>query len=75
MIENFKFYENPTHCLRSGQVLEITHNSINNFGVKSTLGTKIWALTPENLKPSTSLNSFKQDIKQWKPKKLSLLTV
>ena len=68
MTENFKFYEN--------QVLEITYNSINNFAVKSVsaLGTEIQALTPENLKLSISLNSFKQDIKQWKPKKLFLLT-
>ena len=68
MTENFKFYEN--------QVLEITYNSINDFGVKSVsaLGTEIQALTPENLKLSISLNSFKQDIKQWKPKKLFLLT-
>ena len=41
----------------------------NNFGVESisTLGAKIWALVPENLKQSTSINIFKRDIKRWNP--------
>ena len=34
MTENLKFYEN--------QVLEIAHNSINNFGVKSVSGVNAW---------------------------------
>ena len=41
----------------------------NNFGVESisTLGAKIWALVPENLKQSTSINIFKRGIKRWNP--------
>ena len=66
MIEIFKFCDNATHNVRNGQVLERRHNRTTNFGVESisTLGVKIWALVPENLRPSTSLNSFKQGIKK-----------
>ena len=69
MSEIFKFCDNATHNLRSGQVLERTHNRTNNFGVESisTLGAKILALVPENLRQSTSLNIFKQGIKKWNP--------
>ena len=69
MTEIFKFCDNSTHSLRSGQVLEGRHNRTNNFSVESisTLGTKIWALVSENLRQSTSLNSFKQGIKKWNP--------
>ena len=54
----FKFCDNTTHNLRCGQVLERRHNTTNNFGLKSisTLGAKIWALVPENLRQSTSFN-------------------
>ena len=33
--EIFKFFDNATHNLRSGQVLERTRNRSNNFGVES----------------------------------------
>ena len=69
MTEIFKFCDNTTHNLRSGQVLERRHNRTTNFGVESisTLGAKIWALVPENLRQSTSLNIFKRGIKKWNP--------
>ena len=53
----------------SGHVLEHRYNRNNNFGVKSvsTLGAKIWALVPENLKQLTSMNSFKPGIKKGNP--------
>ena len=65
MAEIFKFCDNTTHNLKSGQVLERRHNRTTNFGVESisTLGAKIWALVPENLRQSTSLNIFKRGIK------------
>ena len=52
MIEIFKFCDSTTHNLRSGQVLKRRHNRTTNFGVESisTLGTKIWAIVPENLR-------------------------
>ena len=64
--EIFKFYDNTAHNLRSGPVLERRHNRTTNSGVESisTLGTKIWALVPENLRQSTSLNIFKGGIKK-----------
>ena len=67
MTEIFKFCDNTTHNLRSGQVLERRHNRTTNFAVESisTLGAKIWALVPENLRQSTSLNIFKRGIKKW----------
>ena len=67
MTEIFKFCDNNTQNLRSGQVLERSHNRTNNFGVESisNLGAKIWALVLENLRQSTSLNSFKRGIKKW----------
>ena len=69
MTEIFKFCDNANHNFRSGQVLECRHNRTDNFGVESisTLGAKIWALVPENLRQSTSLNSFNQLIKKWNP--------
>ena len=69
MTEIFKFCDNATHNLRSGQLQERRHNRTTNFGVESisTLGTKIWTLVPENLGQSTSLNSFKQGIKKSNP--------
>ena len=69
MTEIFKFCDNATYNLRSGQVLESRHNRTNNFGVESvlTLGAKIWALVSENLTQSTSINIFKQGIKKWNP--------
>ena len=69
MTEIFKFCDNANHNFRSGQVLERRHNRTDNFGVESisALGAKIWALVPENLRQSTSLNSFNQVIKKWNP--------
>ena len=69
MTKIFKFSDNATHNLRNGQVLERRHNRTTNFGAESTstLGAKISALVPENLKQLTSLNSFKQGIKKWNP--------
>ena len=61
MTKIFKFCDNTAHKLRSGQVLERRRNRTTYFGVESisTLGAKIWALVPENLRQSTSLNIFK----------------
>ena len=66
MTEIFKFCDNTTGNLRSGQVLEGRNNRTTNFRVESisTLGAKIWALVPENLRQSTSLNIFKRGIKK-----------
>ena len=52
MSEMFKFFDNSSHSLRSGLVQERRYNKTNNFGVESilTLGAKIWALVPENLR-------------------------
>ena len=67
--EIFKFCNNATHNLRSGQILEQRHNRTGNFGVESisTLGAKIWALVPKNLRQSTSVKSFNQHIEKWIP--------
>ena len=69
MSEIFKFCDNATHNLRSGQVLERRQNRANNFGVESmsTLGTEIRAKVPENLRQLMSLKSLKQGIKKWNP--------
>ena len=69
MTEILNFCDNATHNVRNDQVLERRHNRTTNFGVESasTLGPKIWELVPENLRQSTSLNSFKQSIKNWNP--------
>ena len=57
MTQIFKFCDNATHNRRSGQVQERRYNRTNNFGVESisTLGAKIRALVPENLRQLTSL--------------------
>ena len=69
MTEIFKFCDNASHNLRSGQVPERRHKRITNFGEEPipSLGAKIWAVIPENLRQSTSLHSFKQGIKKWNP--------
>ena len=48
MTEIFKFYDNATHNLRSGQVLERRHNRTNNFGLVSisTLGRQNLGVSP-----------------------------
>ena len=68
MTEIFKFCDNATHNLRIGQIPERRYNRTNNFRVESvsTLGAKIRALVPENLRQSTSFKSFKQGIKKKK---------
>ena len=66
MTEIFKFCDNTTHNLRSGQVLKRRHNRTGAESI-STLGAKIWALISENLTQSTSLNIFKRGIKKWNP--------
>ena len=73
MTETFKSCDSTTHNLRSGQFLELRHNRNTNFGVESisTLGAKMWALVPENLRQSTSLNIFKRGIKKWNPSNLT----
>ena len=69
MTEIFKFWDNTTNNLTSGQVLERIHARTNNFGVEwiSILGAKILALVSENLRQSTSLNSVKWGFKKWHP--------
>ena len=64
MTKIFKFCDNATHNIRSGQVLERKNNRTNNFGAESlsTLGAKVCELAPENLRQSMSLNSFNKDV-------------
>ena len=61
MTKIFKFCDNATHNIRSGQVLERKNNRTNNFGAESisTLGAKICALAPQNLRQSMPLYSSK----------------
>ena len=61
-VTRMRLLSNPFHQQRR-------HNRTNNFGVESisTLGTKVWALVSENLRQSTSLYIFKQEIKKWNP--------
>ena len=61
MTKIFKFCDNATHIIKSGQVLERKNKRTNNFGVESisTLGAKVCASASENLRQSMSLKSFK----------------
>ena len=61
-VTRMRLLSNPFHQQRR-------HNRTNNFGVESisTLGAKICALVPENLRQLTSLNIFKRGIKKWNP--------
>ena len=69
MSEIFQFFDNAAVKFRSGLVLEWRHNRTNNFAIESisTLRAKMLVLVPENLRQSTSLNSFKQGTKTWNP--------
>ena len=64
MTKIFKFCDNATHNIRSGQVLERKNNRTNNFGIESisNLGAKVCELAPENLRKSMTLNSFNKDV-------------
>ena len=67
MTEIFKFCDNASYNLRSGQVLERRRNRTNSFDVESisVLGTKIWAIVPENLKQSTSFTVSRKALNSW----------
>ena len=69
MRDVFHFQENENYILRSGTHLAFRNMRTALFGneTASNLGTKIWSLLPEELKYSSSLQVFKNKLKEWKP--------
>ena len=67
--EIFKFEKNPVYNLRSGENIKTTNPRTTYYGTESItrLGAKIWNLIPNDIKELSSLELFKQRIKQWKP--------
>ena len=69
MKEAFSFRGEIGYELRQQNILRRSLvNSVYN-GIKrvSFLGPRIWEMIPENKKKLESLNSFKKEIKNWKP--------
>ena len=69
MREIFHFQENENYNLRSGTHLASRNMRTTLFGKEtvSNLGAKIWPLLPEELKNASSLQIFKNKLKEWKP--------
>ena len=65
----FHFQENVNSKLRSGIHLTSRNMRTTLFGKEtvSNLWAKIWSLVPEELKNSSSLQVFKNKLKEWKP--------
>ena len=60
MTKIFKFCNNITHNIRSGQVLERKNNRTNNSGVESisTFGPKVCDLSPKNFEKINDTQQF-----------------
>ena len=65
----FHFQENENCNLRSGTHLASRNMRATLFGKEtvSNLGAKIWPLLLEELKNASSLQIFKNKLKEWKP--------
>ena len=60
------------NCKYNTREIFVTNNiRTEHYGKESLsyLGPKIWSLIPNDIKTITSLNVFKQNIRQWKPDK------
>ena len=70
MREIFPFQGNENYNLRSGTHLASRNMRITLFGKEtvSNVGAKTWPLLPEELKNASSLQVFKNKLKEWKPK-------
>ena len=71
MNDIFQFSKSCAYELRSGNHLQTTNTSTVHFGSEfiKTRGTKIWDLTPQEIKASKYLIIFKKKIKNWAQKK------
>ena len=60
---------NVTHNFRKSSTSETRNIKSVYYGSEtiSFIGPKIWELLPSNIKDSESLNTFKSNIKLWKP--------
>ena len=69
MREISHFQENENYNLRSGTHLASRNIRRTLLGKEtvSNLGAKIWPLLPEELKNASSLQVFKNKLKEWKP--------
>ena len=69
MEDIFYFQENENYTLRSGTHLASRNRRTTLFGKEtvSNSGVKIWPLLPEELKNASSLQVFKNKLKEWKP--------
>ena len=67
--EIFHFQENENYNLKSGTHFASRNRRTTLFGKEtvSNLGAKIWPLLPEELKNASSLQFFKNKLKEWKP--------
>ena len=67
--ELFKFREQIPYELRRRPLFQITwvHSVFNSTESLTFLGTKIWALLPNEMKQLESVGKFRNAIKQWKP--------
>ena len=69
MQEIFQKREQP-YNLRNSQPFKLNNVRTVRYGTEtlSTLGPKIWAIIPNEIKLSVHLSEFRSKIKFWKPK-------
>ena len=67
--ELFQFREQIPCELRQRSQFQIlwVHSVFNGTGSLKSLGQKVWALLPDEMKQLESLGKFRNAIKQWKP--------
>ena len=65
----FPFKENHRYPTTTKNIFKSRNVRSVNYGTESLshLGLKIWSLLPDDLNNNKSLNSFKINIKQWRP--------
>ena len=68
MREVFHFQENENYNLRSGIHLASRNMRTTLFGKEtvSNVGAKIWKLLPDERKNASSMQIFKNELKEWK---------
>ena len=63
------FQESESYNLKSGNHLARKNIQTTQYGIESVsnLGAKLWDLLPGEIKSSSSLSVFKNNIRQWIP--------
>ena len=68
-MKDFFDWKNTRYGLRSMQLLKLPETSTSRYGTEVLCfkGSLIWNTVPNKIKNNDSIDSFKKDIKGWKP--------